>query len=246
MSFETVTIGQSILYRGDARDVLSTLGRVDVLITDPPYGVLVPGDLNPRIRDERGGSHGLVKLPYGSYEDTYGNFCAGIVPALIQSLALVQRAAVFSGPHIQEQPKATALGGVYVPAGSGRHQWGYKTFLPVLFYGTAPNLHKGAYPITIQSSAPAEKTGHPTTKPLAWLRWLVGLASLPEETVLDPFMGSGTTGVACVELGRSFTGIEIDKDYFHIACHRIEGAYRQLALFPSAIRQSTAHQEVLL
>lgn len=71
---------------------------------------------------------------------------------------------------------------------------------------------------------------HPTQKPLALMKWC--LEFLPKaETVLDPFMGSGTTGVACVKLGRKFIGIELDPKYFDIACRRIEEAYKQPSLF---------------
>ena len=65
------------------------------------------------------------------------------------------------------------------------------------------------------------------------MKWLVDRASLPGETVLDPFMGSGTTGVACARLGRSFIGIEIDASYFNIACERIRKAYAQPDMFVS-------------
>ena len=71
---------------------------------------------------------------------------------------------------------------------------------------------------------------HPTQKPVAVMEWSMGW--LPDkESVLDPFMGSGTTGVACVNLGRKFTGIEMDPKYFDIACKRIEEAYKQPRLF---------------
>jgi DNA modification methylase len=71
---------------------------------------------------------------------------------------------------------------------------------------------------------------HPTQKPVALMEWCLGF--LPNaETILDPFMGSGTTGVACVKLGRKFTGIELDEGYFDIACKRIEDAYKQPDMF---------------
>ena len=76
----------------------------------------------------------------------------------------------------------------------------------------------------------AERWGHPTQKPLAVMRWT--LSFFPEAaSVLDPFMGSGTTGVACAQLGRKFIGIEIEPKYFDIACRRIEQAYAQGKLF---------------
>lgn len=71
---------------------------------------------------------------------------------------------------------------------------------------------------------------HPTQKPVELALWCLGF--LPDaQTILDPFMGSGTTGVACVKLGRKFIGIEIEPKYFEIACRRIEDAYRQGDMF---------------
>ena len=72
---------------------------------------------------------------------------------------------------------------------------------------------------------------HPTQKPVALMKWCLGFPP-DAKTILDPFMGSGTTGVACVQLDRKFIGIELDPDYFEIACKRIEEAYRQPKLFP--------------
>jgi site-specific DNA-methyltransferase (adenine-specific) len=69
---------------------------------------------------------------------------------------------------------------------------------------------------------------HPAQKPVALMRWCV---SMTTGTVLDPYMGSGTTGVACARAGRQFVGIEIDPTHFETACRRIEAAYRQPDLF---------------
>jgi hypothetical protein len=142
---------------------------------------------------------------------------------------------VFTGPHIQEQQKANAIGGIYCPCGTGRHAWGFKTFLPVLFYGTAPDLHKGAKPNTIKSTAPAEKNGHPCPKPLAWMKWLISLTTKPDDIVIDPFMGSGTTGVAAMQLGRKFIGIEQSSEYFDIAAKRIADASRAFSGLPKQL-----------
>jgi site-specific DNA-methyltransferase (adenine-specific) len=246
VTWEREQIGACTLYRGNAIEVVPTLIPLDVLVTDPPYGILHPGDFHARRRDDRGGKHGLARAAYSGYIDTYDNFCQVIVPILRLSLHCTRRGAVFSGPHLQEQPKATALGGIYCPAGNGRHEWGFKTFLPVLFYGTAPNLHHGAKPNTLWSTATTEPSIHPCPKPLAWIRWLVNLTSLLGETILDPFMGSGTTGIACVQLGRAFLGIEIEPRYFDLACQRIEEATRQGDLFVPSPAAHRMHQEVLL
>jgi DNA modification methylase len=72
---------------------------------------------------------------------------------------------------------------------------------------------------------------HPTQKPVRVMEWAVSLLPEPALSILDPFMGSGTTGVACANLGRKFIGIEIEPRYFDIACTRIDAAYAQLRLF---------------
>lgn len=72
---------------------------------------------------------------------------------------------------------------------------------------------------------------HPSQKPIEIMTWCVKSIPADGQTVLDPFMGSGTTGVACAKLGRKFIGIELDEKYFDIACKRIEEAYKQPDLF---------------
>jgi DNA modification methylase len=85
---------------------------------------------------------------------------------------------------------------------------------------------------------------HPTQKPLALMKWCVDRLPSDAQSVLDPFMGSGTTGVACAKLGRKFIGIEIEPKYFDIACRRIEAAYKQPDMFIE--RPAPAKQEALL
>ena len=226
---DVVRIGDATLILGNCLDVLPSCLKVDALITDPPYGVGLGATKGA------GGAHGLSLEAYDGYEDTYENYVTQIVPALTAALARSSRGAIFIGPHIHELPKFDALGGVYCSAATGRHQWGFKNFLPVLLYGTYPDLQDGAkYPTVIASNETAEKNGHPVPKPVGWMTWLVSLASKRGETVLDPFMGSGTTGVAAIQLGRKFIGIERNPSYFDIAVRRIEQAYSQRPLFDAA------------
>jgi DNA modification methylase len=214
--------GGITIYHGDCREVLPHVAA-DALICDPPYGVGLGVD-----KDMRAAGHGLAKQAYATYDDTYENLIEIIVPALAAALKSVKRGAVFSGPHLQEMPKADAVGGIYCPAASGRHKWGFKTFLPVLFYGTDPRLHFGARPIVIQSTATAEKNGHPCPKPIEWMRWLIERSTLDSETILDPLMGSGTTLRAAKDLGRRAIGIEIEERYCEIAARRLSQEVLQL------------------
>ena len=90
----------------------------------------------------------------------------------------------------------------------------------------------------------ALRAEHPTEKPVEVMLWCLGF--LPDaRTILDPFMGSGTTGVACVKLGRKFIGIEIDEKYFGIACRRIEAAYAQPDFFVEPPQQKAEQLNLL-
>lgn len=217
------------LIHGDCLTVLPTLeaGSVDVVVTDPPYGVGLGVGKDTR----RGGKHGLAKAQYVGAGDTYEDYLRTVPPAVRECLRIASRVAVFVGPHIWELPKADALGGVYLPCGVGRHAWGFKTFLPVLFYGKAPDLHKGAKSIVLRSTEQARPNGHPCPKPLSWMEWLVQLVSRPGETVLDPFMGSGTTAEACRRTGRNFIGIECVPEYVAIAWKRLAAVEAETPLF---------------
>ena len=97
------------------------------------------------------------------------------------------------------------------------------------YYGRDPhNVGRGMRPNSISGACDSvDGIEHPCPKPLLFTEWLVERSSLAGETLLDPFMGSGTTGVACAKLGRKFIGIEIEPKYFDIACRRIEAATRE-------------------
>jgi len=225
------TIGDCTLYLGDCREILPTLPNVDAVITDPPYGVNLgkhrgANDFRPTV---------LTKAGYDSYDDTPDNFAQTVVPAITSSLAMSTRGIVFMAGHSAWMlPAPDAIGGIYIPSAMGRNPWGFASLQHALFYGSAPDLHKGAKATAIYSTETADKNGHPCPKPLGWMVWAISLGTRAGETILDPFMGSGTTGVAAMQLGRKFIGIEIEPKYFDIACERIENAQRQQNLFEPA------------
>jgi site-specific DNA-methyltransferase (adenine-specific) len=211
------------IYHGDCLDVLPAI-KADVLITDPPYGVGIGTGRTVESRRKSSSEHGLFRGGYVDYDDSYENFVATVVPRLNAYLDATKRGAVWTGPHIHEQRKPTVIGGVYCPAGKGRHSWGFKTFLPVLYYGVCPHVHKGAsVPNTIQSSELPDSMskGHPCPKPTGWMTWQIKLASVAGDVVVDPFMGSGTTLVAAKLLGRRAIGIELSEEYCDIAISRL-------------------------
>lgn len=217
-------IGNATLYLADCREVLPTLGRVGAVVTDPPYGV----NLGQHDAAKEKRPQFLAKQGYSTYDDTEENLLTIVVPAITLALSIADRGLVFcAGVNVWHFPRASAIGGVYLPAGCGRNTWGFASLAHCLLYGSAPDLNLGAKHTAIRSAEAADKNGHPCPKPTGWMNWAVGLASRPGECVLDPFMGSGTTGVSCMHMGRLFVGIEQDAEYFDIACRRIEDAQRQ-------------------
>lgn len=218
-------IGDCTLYLGDCLEVMPTLGKVDAVVTDPPYGL---GDAAGTI-----GKRASHKRDYNGFEDTHEYLLKVSVKAVKQSLLLSNgRGIITTGSkHAWDYPKPTALGCFYQPAATGMCVWGRTTSQPILYYGRDPKIGKTIQPISyVLTEAPSTKA-HPCAKPQKAWEWVVNRASLPNETILDPFMGSGTTGVACAKLGRKFIGIELEPKYFDIACKRIEEAYRQPDLF---------------
>ena len=126
-----------------------------------------------------------------------------------------------AGNMIWHYPRADAVTAVYLPAGQGRTPWGFQNLSHLLLYGSAPNLNLGAKNTALRSTARAERSCHPCPKPVGWMLWAVDLGSVGGDSILDPFLGSGTTAVAAKNLGRKCIGIEIEEKYCEIAVNRL-------------------------
>jgi DNA modification methylase len=227
------TIGDARLILGDCRDVLPTLSGVDAVVTDPPYGV--SGEQNTRTAAARG----FRKNDYIGFSDSVEYVREIAVPIICAAIERGWRAVITPGNRcLTLYPVPDSFGAIIQPASVGLQPWGRADAQPILYYGRSP--HGGrALPGQRCShvvTETAEQNGHPCPKPVLFWTKLVQVASVDGETVFDPFMGSGTTGVACARLGRRFVGIEIEPRYFDIACRRIEAAYRQRDLFLPAPR----------
>lgn len=223
-----VTIGDATLYLGDCLEILPTLGKVDAVITDPLYGV--SGQQNTRNANRKCGR----KNAYASFVDSQEYVKKVAVPAVVAALAIAKRGIVTPGNAcLTFYPPPQSFGVFYQPASIGLQAWGRADAQPIFYYGKHP-IGGTALPgskCSHQLTEMPDVNGHPCPKPTKAMIALVAAASLPNETVLDPFMGSGTTGVACANLGRKFIGIEIERTYFDIACERIDNAYRQKRMF---------------
>ena len=218
-----VIIGNATLYLGDCRDILPLIGKVDSLITDPPYGI---GERSGTISIERN------RNDYETYIDSRENLVEQVIPAINLALSVSVRGLITPGGKCAFlYPEPTDIGMIYQPAACGMTHWGRTTCQPILFYGKDPLSGKTIKPIHYQLTEASDKNDHPCPKPTGFMKWCVDRASLAGETILDPFMGSGTTGVAAVQMGRKFIGIEREPKYFEIACRRIEDAQRQQQMF---------------
>ena len=250
MGWPEETIANCRLILGDCREVLPTLARVDAVVTDPPYGVGLQGK-----RAHGGRGHGRyqqgddrVRPGHYSHADSPEYVATVVIGVIEQCRNLAPSVVVTPGTrNLWLYPPADDVGCFYSASGTGRGHWGFTCMQPILFYGKDPYLRLG---LGARSNScgkfdptDANTIDHPCAKPLAMMCWLVNRASLEGMTVLDPFMGAGTTGVACTQLGRAFIGIEIEPRYFDIACRRIEEAYRQPELF---VRVATKPQQLSL
>jgi site-specific DNA-methyltransferase (adenine-specific) len=216
--------GGIVIYHGDCREILPGL-KADVGITDPPYGV----GLVTKTSDYRQSEHfdsGLSLMASTLYVDTPESVAALIADFMPLFLASVDRALVFSGTRmLWHYPEPAAMGSVYTPNGAGKSSWGFQCSQPILYYGKDPYLAdgKGCRPNGFRTEQPnREHFDHPCPKPLSWMRWAVARASREGETILDPFLGSGTTAVAAKSLGRRCIGIEIEERYCEIAARRLQ------------------------
>jgi len=209
-----------VLYQGDCLEVLPTLGRFDAVVTDPPYGVEFKGKATKHTHSTKNFSGGY----------TGGDNELGPV-VVAMCLEKADRGVVFPGNRLLfDYPKPYEFGSVYCPSGAGLGRWGFTTTHPMLFYGMGmPHTRQG--PSGFESFDTAPANGHPCPKPVRWMEWAINKCSIKGQSILEPFMGSGTTGVAAVKLGRKFTGIEIDPRYFDIAVKRISDALKQPDMF---------------
>jgi site-specific DNA-methyltransferase (adenine-specific)/modification methylase len=213
---------------------LPTLSKVDVVVTDPPYGI--GADRNLRANKQ----HGAALAPSRDYG--IGDWDAS--PPDEQTLALT----IAAGKH------AILWGGNFfaLPPSSCWLVWdkengnnGYADCeLAWTNLDAAVRRFRWRWAGMLQENmTDKEPREHPTQKPVALMAWCITQAGTPR-TVLDGFMGSGTTGVAAVRMGCTFTGIERDQRYFDIACRRIEDAQRQSQLFENGI--TVPEQKVFL
>jgi DNA modification methylase len=212
-----------VLYLGDCLEVMAGLpdGCADAVVTDPPYGV-------------NGGVGGQAiatkkaKYQTTQWDDTPEYILAHVVPVIsILKQWDIPMAVTTGNRCLYFYPTPDDIGCFWTPAAANRGPWGFTTFNPILYYGKDWRAGRGSLPSGIQVTERAKVDGFPCPKPIKAWTWLVDKVCPPSGTVLDPFVGSGTTMVACVQTGRKGIGIEIDPGSFEIAKKRVMEAQSQ-------------------
>ena len=215
VKFEKVIIGNATLYRGDCFDIMPTLAAVDAVVTDPPYGI------------------GHKYRSYDDAPDKYDGFMARLVPQLVR--------ATGNGPcFVWQSSCRVSCWHRYFPAGfdviaacnvypprQGKNvcfAWN-----PIIFWSGRSRLQDELprnWQMTDLTKWEGYGSGNPVTcpRPLPQVRYICD--SIRARTIFDPFMGSGTTGVAAIMAGKRFIGIERDEVYFDYARKRIERAWK--------------------
>lgn len=220
MSFEKQVIRDCVLYRGDCLEVLPTLKGLEserlAIVTDPPFGIY-----------DCGGKWGKKQDLQWDREPAKG----------IEELVKGKPAIVWGGNYFK------------LPPSRGWLVWYKRDSVPsaadVELAWTSFDMNSQLIDQTIAATN-AERCGHPTQKPTRVMRWCMTFLPYSTQVVVDPFMGSGTTGVACIGSGRKFIGIELERRYFDIACRCIEKAYADGAILDLAGKPARYKQPSLL
>lgn len=237
-------IGDAVLYLGDCLKILPTLDKVDAVVTSPPYNLG-----NAKKGNFYGGKGKGETISYLSYsddldDDVYIKWQHSLFYLWIKLIgddgviAYNHKPNIINGEY-QDKRKLIPFpirqeivwdrccmvnfsGGFFAPQSE-------RIFL-VAGKDWKPNRESVGWG-DIWRVAPEMNTPHPAPFPTALANKIINGCTKQNNTILDPFMGSGTTGVACVNLGRKFIGIEIEEKYFDISCERIAAAYAQGRLF---------------
>jgi site-specific DNA-methyltransferase (adenine-specific) len=239
-----VQVGDARLILGDCLEVLPLLGKVDAVVTDPPYSVSLSGASGSFTRINRKGTR---SLSFFEGDTDWPAMTAKVVDRIAASADLGALSIYCWCGHRQFGPLTDMLEArgystrflvwrkkcpAPAPPRSG---WQSGAELCLYGYRSGRHFEDGLFNNVIDADSfrfgQPGKVDHPTQKPLVTMAEPIKVSTLPGALVLDPFMGSGTTGVACAKLGRKFIGIEIDEGYFDIAVDRIRKAYAQPDLF---------------
>jgi len=236
---EPIIIGAATLYLGDSKAIVPSLAPVCCVVTDPPYR-LTSGGKTP------GGMRGGWMTDY----DNSGTLvdCDISWTEIMQLLYPIMREdtdayVMTNDKNIIDAWNAAIMAGfrfhnllVWDKVTAVANRWYMKNceFVLYLYKGAARRINDAGSKQLIRMQQ-VDESKHPTEKPVGLMMHYIENSTKPGQIVLDPFMGSGTTGVAALRSGRKFIGIESNKEWFDVACRRIEAATKQADMFASSL-----------
>ena len=234
MILKDVRIGNQRLILGDCLQVMPTLGRFDAVVTDPPYGI-----------DFAHGGNDRSGIGGGQYATKFAKKKIAGDDAPFDPIWLLQMAdsvIAWGGNHFADKLTNSSAWLIWDKRAASGHSNDFADCeIAWSNLGTVARIFRHHWDGMMKASERGVARVHPTQKPVALMEWCLGF--LPDaKTILDPFMGSGTTLVACQRMGRHGTGIELDPDYFDIACRRVDEAARQPDLLIPETRQAPTQE----
>jgi len=255
---EPVIIGNATLYLGDCLEILPTLPKVDAVITDPPYGI--PHKFGKQKTWSGSGCKSGFRTLQFSWDGS--DITSAVLSACALSAPLADAHIWFCGLHQVSYIADILLDhgmkpkpGAWVkkcppPAGFGN--WWPSGFEHIVYayrqgawFGDTDTKRSNVWISDSYRNGQPGKVDHPTQKPLSLVGRLLSAVVRSDATALDPFMGSGTTGVAAMQLGRQFIGVEKEPKYFDIACRRIEEAQQQADMCVAPVQAPTPQQTTI-
>lgn len=219
LPYKKETIGNQTLYLGDCMDILSTLGKVDAVVTDPPYGI-------------------SYKSPSGKGRTNRGDYAiieGDTFPFDPSPFIDFDEVILFGANHYADKLPTSAKWLVWDKRAGMTSNNNSDCELAWCKNGGSARLITHLWNGMLKDSERDQLRVHPTQKPIAVMRWCIEQITSQPQVILDPFMGSGTTLVACQQMGRHGIGIEIDLQYFDIACERVHNAWKQPDMFIDAV-----------
>ena len=251
---EPTIIGDATLYLGDCLDILPTLDPVDAVVTDPPY-MVTPTSITHYTNP------GMIKGGWMSKEYPVGNGeMFGVedfdnwMSVVLAACATDADAYFMTNDKQMMKMRASAEKAgwkfhnllVWQKPHGIPNRWYFKDceFTLYMWKGKAKTIRPPASTQVFRAPSTHPDRRHVSQKPVSLMQHYAGNSTDDGDAVLDPFMGSGTTGIACAKLGRKFIGIEIEPKYFDIACERIQKAYDQPDFFVEPPKPAVQQQFV--
>ena len=240
---EKVIIGNAELWHGDCREVLPGLPKTAAIVSDPPYGI--------SYQHSGGGKGKHAGAKFGQHHNFGGQAIIGDDAPFDPEHLCDWPCVLFGADHYAARLPCDGVFHVWDKDPRGQMEWDSFSDAELVWtnWRTRRRVFRFLWKGLCQQGGIPVKRMHPTMKPVEVMMWCIQMLKKGTSVICDPYMGSGSTGIAAMNLGLNFIGVELDRKYFDTACERIETAQRQAKLLPPDEKVgagNTAIQEEML